>query len=105
MSGSMMAAMVLSDMLCETKNELASALYPLRSILHPQLAVNGIETVGNLLRPTAPRCTHLGCALKWNKAEKSWDCSCHGSRFSKDGEVLDNPANKNMRKINQKSDF
>ena len=105
MNGSMMAAMILSDILCEKENELASALYPARSILHPQLLINGIETTANFLRPTAPRCTHLGCALKWNKAEKSWDCACHGSRFSKDGEVIDNPANKNMRKINQKSDF
>jgi nitrite reductase/ring-hydroxylating ferredoxin subunit len=38
------------------------------------------------------RCTHMGCALKWNGAESSWDCPCHGSRFRPDGAVIEGPA-------------
>jgi glycine/D-amino acid oxidase-like deaminating enzyme/nitrite reductase/ring-hydroxylating ferredoxin subunit len=38
------------------------------------------------------RCPHLGCQLEWNPDELSWDCPCHGSRFSYEGRLLDNPA-------------
>lgn len=92
MTGAMCSAILLSDMLKGEQNEFSSVFNPDRSILKPQLFANGFEAVSNLIIPTARRCPHLGCALKWNKYEHSWDCACHGSRFSDDGGLLDGPA-------------
>ena len=96
MTSAMTAATILSDAVVDIKHDYADIFNPSRSILKPQLLINGVETTANLITPTKPRCTHLGCALKWNKYEHSWDCPCHGSRFSNDGTILNNPANKNL---------
>lgn len=93
MTGAMISAMLLSDMVQGKKNEYADIFSPSRSILKPQLFVNCLESTANLLSFTGKRCPHLGCALHWNTAEHSWDCACHGSRFDENGNVLDNPAN------------
>ena len=100
MTSSMVAARLLCDLVQERENPYEGLFSPSRSILRPQLAANGIEAVCNLLTPTRPRCPHMGCALKWNPQEHSWDCPCHGSRFGEDGTLLDNPAtgNLNIRK-------
>lgn len=96
-TSSMAAAMILTDMVRGKKSEFAEVFSPQRSILKPQLAVNGFEVVMNLLTPTPKRCPHLGCALKWNRAEHTWDCPCHGSRFEESGKLIDNPSTGNAK--------
>lgn len=97
MTGAMLSAMMLSDAVTGKSNEFSQLFDPSRSMLKPQLMINGFESIKNLLTVSPKRCPHLGCALKWNKAEHTWDCPCHGSRFSQSGKVLDNPANNNMK--------
>ncbi len=92
MTNAMVAASLLCDLITGKKSPYAEVFSPFRSMLRPQLAANAFESAVGLLSPTAPRCPHLGCALRYNAAEHSWDCPCHGSRFGEDGRLLDNPA-------------
>lgn len=92
MTSAMAAAMILTDMIQGRENPYAPVFSPERTVLRPQLAVNGLEAVVNLLTPTVPRCPHMGCALKYNPQERSWDCPCHGSRFEEDGRLITGPA-------------
>jgi len=50
------------------------------------------------LHAVSLRCTHLGCLVRFNAAERSWDCPCHGSRFDVDGTVLEGPATRPLKR-------
>jgi glycine/D-amino acid oxidase-like deaminating enzyme/nitrite reductase/ring-hydroxylating ferredoxin subunit len=50
------------------------------------------------LHALSPVCTHMGCHVSWNPAERSWDCPCHGSRFSGEGRVLQGPATRDLER-------
>lgn len=92
MTSSMVSAMLLCDLVQGRPNKYTEVFSPSRSVFRPQLAVNLFEAAVNLLTPTGRRCPHMGCALKWNPEEHTWDCPCHGSRFTVDGRLIDNPA-------------
>ncbi|MDQ3920248.1 MAG: FAD-dependent oxidoreductase [Acidobacteriota bacterium] len=51
---------------------------------------------GGGIHSCSATCTHMGCIVHWNGAEKSWDCPCHGSRFDFDGRVIQGPANEDL---------
>lgn len=91
-SSSMAAAGILTDMVSGKENRFAPVFSPSRSIVSGQLFTNMGETVAGLAYPSAKRCTHMGCSLRWNEEERSWDCPCHGSRFDENGRIIDNPA-------------
>ena len=92
MTNSMAAATLLADLVTGKESPYTAVYSPSRSMLRLQLLSNLGHTLSNFLRLTPRRCSHMGCALKWNPAEHSWDCPCHGSRFTADGAVLDSPA-------------
>lgn len=98
MTSSMLAANILRDALLDKPNPYSCIFSPSRSMLHPQLLKNVAETTASMFTFSKPRCPHLGCALKWNRQEHSWDCPCHGSRFTEHGTLLDNPATSNMKR-------
>lgn len=91
MTGAMAASLVLRDCIINGKSEYETVFSPQRSMWHPQLFVNLGVAAADFVVP-GKRCSHLGCRLKWNPQEHTWDCPCHGSRFHKDGSVIDNPA-------------
>jgi glycine/D-amino acid oxidase-like deaminating enzyme/nitrite reductase/ring-hydroxylating ferredoxin subunit len=63
-----------------------------RVVAHGGKLVAMSKALDGTLRSVDARCTHLGCIVRHNPAEQTWDCPCHGSRFSLDGSVIDGPA-------------
>ena len=56
------------------------------------------------LHIVSAQCTHLNCTVAWNADELSWDCPCHGSRFTYEGKVMNGPANADLPAYNEVTD-
>jgi Rieske Fe-S protein len=68
------------------------------------MAINGVKYAvyraeDGQLHSLSPICPHMHCDVAWNDAERSWDCPCHGSRFTPTGEVLNGPAVTSMVRL------
>lgn len=100
LSTSLASAKIITDQIIGQENQASALFAPSRTsfgdFLLQSLKLTGRVTKeftkGHIARTNAPICTHLGCRTKWNNAEETWDCPCHGSRFRKDGSVLEGPA-------------
>lgn len=97
MTGSMVSANILCEKLCGNQSEYEKTFATKRCMFKPQLFANLGMALLNMVYPSVKRCPHLGCALKYNKLEHSWDCSCHGSRFEESGKLINNPALKDKK--------
>ena len=96
MTSSMIASQLLCDLIIGNKNKYEVLFSPNRSMLKPQLALNAFEAILGYISFKKRRCSHLGCTLKWNKHERTWDCPCHGSRYTEDGILIEGPSNTNL---------
>lgn len=103
MTGSMIAARILSDEICKKENIYKELFTPQRCLVKAGF-LDFIKDMGisseALIKGVISRkkCSHMGCKLEWNMAERSWDCPCHGSRYDSNGKLLDNPAKEDLQK-------
>lgn len=103
MTSSMVAALLLRDEICGIRNPYSRVFTPQRFLIRAggwDFLTDVGESIKGLFKgtflPGTPRCRHLGCGLVWNKEEESWDCLCHGSRYDKQGKIIDNPSTRNL---------
>lgn len=99
MTSAMVSAMIISDMIVEKENPYAEVFSPQRLLIKAGIKdfiVDVGESIWGLTKgifaAKGKKCGHMGCALVWNEDEGTWDCPCHGSRYTDKGELIDNPA-------------
>lgn len=96
MSSSMIASIVLTDRIKGVENPYQDLFSPQRKYLWKPFIQHMKRTLKNLLSFGGKRCTHLGCKLHYHPLDKTYECPCHGSRFSQDGEQKNDPAKRNL---------
>lgn len=102
MSSSLISAELIKDLIIKKTNPYEELFTPLRTDFAASAATyakENLQIAGTLISGKVEdifahkiSCTHLGCIVQWNDAENTWDCPCHGSRFTESGEVIDGPA-------------
>lgn len=70
-----------------------------RILMHDGQRVAASRDENGTLHTVSAVCTHLGCLVRWNHSESTWDCPCHGSRFAPDGKVIGGPAEKPLESV------
>lgn len=97
------AVHILSDRLAALRTRSRPELEPGEGTLMQQglRAVAVARDDDGHLHTLDATCPHLGCTVRWNTAERSWDCPCHGSRFAVDGSLLQGPAKSDLKPLDR----
>lgn len=97
------AAQLVKDWLFRGENEELKSIQPgeAKVIKKDNDKVAVYRSPEGELKAFSAVCTHMGCVVNWNNAEKSWDCPCHGTRFDVEGEVLEGPAFDPLKKFDE----
>ncbi len=97
LTSSMIASILLTDRIKGITNQYQDLFSPQRKYLWRPFFQHMKKTLKNLLAFGGKRCTHLGCKLHYNPIDKTYECPCHGSRFSYDGKLKNDPAKRNKK--------
>jgi hypothetical protein len=98
MTSSMISALIIRDLICENTNKYEELFNPSRLYKILPLLGNASTAIINLLKINKKRCNHLGCSLVEMSEEDSYECPCHGSKYHKNGELIDGPAINDLKK-------
>ena len=96
MTSAMLSAEIITDYICKRKNIYAYLYNPKRKMYKKELYSNIKNSLKNVFKLSKKRCTHLGSALYYNKEDNTYECPCHGSKFSSDGKLISNPATNDL---------
>ena len=96
MTSSMIGSMLICDYITHTNNPYFKVFSPQRPYLLKPFFKQVKSSVTHLLKFKGKRCSHLGCKLIYNDNNKTYECYCHGSRFEKNGKVINSPAKHNI---------
>ena len=106
---SFLALTILKDIILDNKNKYIDLFSPKRKTINKGMMNNAFKSIQGLIKgymhinnkknnDVTQICPHMGCKLIYNEIEETWDCPCHGSKFNKNGKVIDSPANKDITK-------
>lgn len=96
MTKSMLAAHIITDLIDGKENKFAKLFSPQRKMIIKPLLKNMGSALKGLISFNNKRCKHLGCGLHYNHLDQTYECRCHGSKYDKNGKVIETPTQKDL---------
>ena len=97
MTKAMLSAHIIIDLIEGRKNKYENLFSPFRKMDKLPLLSNMVNSTKSLLTFGKKRCKHLGCALYYNNVDQTYECRCHGSKYDKEGNIIETPTQKKMK--------